>query len=102
MKFNLIYLLLLLSPYLNNHLFGQELNDFNSTIRQMGLLESQNDAKCHATASRLEDFIYGTPLSFSARNKRIEFQKKYVKSSRIGRERAEGCTRLLQGIPGDN
>ena len=80
MKSYLTYLLLLVAPYLNNYSLGQELNEFNSTIRQMGLLESQNDAKCHATASRLEDFIYGTPLSFSARNKRIDFQKKYVKN----------------------
>ena len=80
MKSYLIYTILLVAPYLNNYSFGQELNDFNSTIRQMGLLESQNDAKCHATAARLEDFIYGTPLSFSARNKRIDFQKRYVRT----------------------
>ena len=30
-------------------------------------LESQNDAKCHSTASRFEDFLFGTPLSAQAR-----------------------------------
>lgn len=53
---------------------------FEPIIGQIGELESQRDPKCHATASRLEDFIYGTPLSFEARNKRIEFQKSYVKT----------------------
>lgn len=77
-----IYLscILFLVGFCSNNLFGQALSDFQSTIRQIGTLESQNDAKCHATASRLEDFIYGTPLSFSARNNRIEFQKNYVKN----------------------
>jgi enediyne biosynthesis protein E4 len=61
-------------------LYGQEIPDFEPIIGQIGNLESQRDPKCHATASRLEDFIYGTPLSFEARNKRIEFQKAYVKT----------------------
>jgi hypothetical protein len=30
-------------------------------------LESQHDAKCHSTASRFEDFLFGTPLSAEAR-----------------------------------
>ncbi len=82
MKTYLSCILFLLVSFSNNHLFGQrpELSDFQSTIQQMGILESQNDAKCHATASRLEDFIYGTPLSFSAREHRIAFQKNYVKN----------------------
>jgi hypothetical protein len=33
----------------------------------IGTLESRSDPKCHATASRLEDFIYGTPLTSEAR-----------------------------------
>lgn len=31
-------------------------------------LESAHDAKCHSSASRFEDFLYGTPLSTPARN----------------------------------
>ena len=61
-------------------LTGQEVPDFQPLIEQIGALESQRDPKCHATASRLEDFIYGTPLSFEARSQRIEFQKTYVKT----------------------
>ena len=30
-------------------------------------LESAHDAKCHSTASRFEDFLFGTPLSDAAR-----------------------------------
>lgn len=60
--------------------FGQVDDDLQSILNKIGTLESARDPKCHATASRLEDFIYGTPLSFGARNKRIEFQKNYVKT----------------------
>jgi hypothetical protein len=40
--------------------------------------ESKKDPKCLATASRLEDFMYGTPLTESARIKKIELQKNMV------------------------
>ena len=59
---------------------AQELPSIQPIIGQIGELENQKDPKCHATASRLEDFLFGTPLSFEARNKRIEFQKNYVKT----------------------
>lgn len=36
-------------------------------MRQVGTLESRFDPKCHATASRLEDFMFGTPLTTEAR-----------------------------------
>ena len=73
-------LLLFCSILFNQKIIGQEQPDFQPLIQQIGELESQKDPKCHATASRLEDFIYGTPLSFEARNKRIEFQKAFVKT----------------------
>ncbi len=38
-------------------------------------LESNRDPKCAATANRLEDFIYGTPLANEARYAKIELQK---------------------------
>lgn len=47
-------------------------------IDNIYLLESQKDPKCHATASRLESFMYGTPLTDGAREMRIELQKKLV------------------------
>ena len=36
-------------------------------LGQIGALESRFDPKCHATASRLVDFMYGTPLTMEAR-----------------------------------
>ena len=38
-------------------------------------LESQHDAKCHSTANRFEDFLYGTPLSAQARLAHDEAKK---------------------------
>ncbi|MEL7248434.1 MAG: CRTAC1 family protein [Bacteroidota bacterium] len=59
---------------------AQEIPAYNPVLSEMGELESQRDAKCHATASRLEDFIYGTPLSAEARQARINFQQTLVSS----------------------
>ena len=44
-------------------------------IEQIQNLESVKDPKCHATANRLEDFMYGTPLSQEARNIKIDILK---------------------------
>lgn len=48
-------------------------------LRLMGKLESVKDPKCHATATRLEGLIYGTPLTEDARYAKTEFQKRLVK-----------------------
>ena len=40
--------------------------------------ESTRDAKCYATATRLENFIYGTPLSDDARFLKIDLQKQII------------------------
>ncbi len=42
-------------------------------------LESGHDAKCHSTASRFEDFLYGTPLGDDGRSANIEQQKRLVR-----------------------
>jgi hypothetical protein len=42
-------------------------------------LESGSDAKCHATASRFEDFLYGTPLGDGGREANVEAQKRLVR-----------------------
>ncbi|MBW2316713.1 MAG: CRTAC1 family protein [Deltaproteobacteria bacterium] len=39
-------------------------------------LESERDAKCHSTASRFEDFLFGTPLSAQARFAHEEAKKR--------------------------
>jgi len=49
-------------------------------IESIEILESEKDPKCHATANRLEDFMFGTPLTFEARDLRIQMQKKLVRA----------------------
>ena len=49
-------------------------------INEIGELESVRDPKCYATASRLEDFIYGTPLESEARFAKIELQKQFIRA----------------------
>jgi hypothetical protein len=41
-------------------------------------LESGNDARCHSSASRFEDLLYGTPLSDGARRSQVQLQKHLV------------------------
>lgn len=48
-------------------------------IEEIGELESVRDPKCYATASRLEDFIYGTPLESDARFEKIALQKAFIR-----------------------
>src|SRR6185503_13552786 len=48
-------------------------------IEEIGELEGIRDPKCYATASRLEDFIYGTPLESEARFEKIALQKAYIR-----------------------
>ncbi|MBE7213928.1 CRTAC1 family protein [Shewanella benthica] len=48
-------------------------------LRLMGKLESAKDPKCHATATRLEGLIFGTPLTENARYAKTEFQKRLVR-----------------------
>lgn len=50
-------------------------------IDEIGELESVRDPKCYATASRLEDFIYGTPLESEARFEKIALQKAFIRSA---------------------
>lgn len=47
-------------------------------IQQILKLESSSDPKCHATASRLEDFMFGTPLHCDARFKKNQALKQWV------------------------
>ena len=41
-------------------------------------LESGSDVKCYSSASRFEDFLYGTPLGDDARHAEGEQQKRLV------------------------
>ncbi len=52
----------------------------STIIQEIGELESVRDPKCYATASRLEDFIYGTPLEPEARFEKIALQKAFIRT----------------------
>ncbi|MBK8506180.1 MAG: CRTAC1 family protein [Saprospiraceae bacterium] len=54
---------------------AQDSSSIDIIIEKISNLESNKDPKCYATANRLEDFMYGTPLTEEARNLRIEVQK---------------------------
>ena len=54
----------------------QSIDDIVNEIQQ---LEQKRDPKCYATASRLEDFMFGTPLSADARFDKNLLQKKWAK-----------------------
>jgi hypothetical protein len=49
-----------------------------SIVERIGMLEGDRDPKCDATASRLEDFMYGTPLTPAARFLKNDLQKALV------------------------
>lgn len=48
---------------------------YDNIIGEIGALEADKDPKCHATANRLEDFMFGTPLSFEAREYRTNLHQ---------------------------
>ncbi len=62
----------------HSQLSAQDFPAYSPILTEIGTLESARDPKCHATASRLEDFLYGTPLTFEARTARINFQQALV------------------------
>ncbi|CAA0094994.1 Uncharacterised protein [BD1-7 clade bacterium] len=69
-------------------------------LQSIGELEGESDPKCYATASRLEDFIYGTPLNDGARFAKIDYQKALVeglwREASIAAQRA-GESRIDRG-----
>ena len=50
-------------------------------IGQIQALESHSDPKCNASATRLENFMFGTPLTPEARFTKVALQKKLVKEA---------------------
>ncbi|MBW2692346.1 MAG: VCBS repeat-containing protein, partial [Deltaproteobacteria bacterium] len=56
--------------------FGMSVDPLLSAIEQ---LESDHDAKCHSSANRFEDFLFGTPLSDAARSASVELQVHLVR-----------------------
>lgn len=68
----------------------------DSVIAELLKLEQQREPKCYATASRLEDFMFGTPLSKEARFAKNLLQKRWVEWIwRQAAERAAAAQREL-------
>jgi len=53
-------------------------NTAASILLAIRALESDRDPKCHSTACRFENFIYGTPLTGEARDRKVELQKELI------------------------
>ncbi len=53
-------------------------DSLRSIISEIRDLEGDHEPKCYATASRLEEFIYGTPLADDARFRKNDLQKSLV------------------------
>lgn len=69
------------SIYATNEPFDlKPIQQNDSLLKLMGKLESARDPKCHATATRLEGLIYGTPLSDNARYKKAEYQQALIRN----------------------
>lgn len=51
----------------------------NDIVDEIRALENERDPKCYATAARLEDFMFGTPLTQNARFKKNLLQKAWAK-----------------------
>lgn len=58
--------------------FSQQSSNISDIIQKIYELEKERDPKCYATANRLEDFMYGTPLEEEARNLKIDIQKEII------------------------
>lgn len=54
-------------------------NSLSTILEAINQLERKSEPKCYATASRLEDFMFGTPLNQEARFAKNILQKRYVK-----------------------
>lgn len=78
MRWSTTILLLFFLLFTGKILLAQEFPAYSPVLTEIGNLESARDPKCHATASRLEDFLYGTPLTVEARTARIDFQEALV------------------------
>src|SRR3954464_11363698 len=72
----------------------------DATVGAIEKLENQRDPKCDATATRLENFMYGTPLSVEGREKKVELQKSLILG--VWKEASdEARAKNLDQIPAD-
>jgi histone H3/H4 len=80
-KIKLLYVVLVSAYCLTVNVYAQsKKNSLQEIFAEIETLENKSDPKCYATASRLEDFIYGTPLTDPARFTKNILQKKWAKN----------------------
>lgn len=79
-RFSILISVALLSAGFLQDVHGQNLQACTDLLDRIGAFEGQRDPKCAATANRLEDFIYGTPLDESARIRKADLQKEFILS----------------------
>ncbi len=80
---------------------AQENKAVTSIIQEIYNLEKDKDPKCYATANRLEDFMYGIPLTDEARNAKIDIQKELIfylknEASKIARKEGNSSIKASQ------
>jgi hypothetical protein len=63
---------------LSSDLWSATNGNLSQILAQIEKLEGGNEPKCYATASRLEDFMFGTPLSDNARFHKNNLQKQWI------------------------
>jgi len=59
-------------------IYAQTDTNMQTIISQIAELEDRRDPKCYATATRLENFMYGTPLDDEARFAKNKLQKAWA------------------------
>lgn len=90
-------------------LHSQDHSSISEIIEKIYDLEKDRDPKCYATANRLEDFMFGTPLEEDARNLKIEIQKELIyylkekgtilaKKDHLSKISAENVTAVLREL----
>lgn len=75
---------------------AQSLESSVNLLGQIGAFEGQRDPKCAATANRLEDFMYGTPLNEGARIVKAELQKELIRSIWIKADKLQRKTKATE------
>lgn len=73
-------LLLAFFFWLPSSMACQTLDRCQGLLQQMAEFEGQRDPKCAATANRLEDFMFGTPLTPPAREAKVDVQKSLIRN----------------------
>ncbi|NQZ09908.1 MAG: hypothetical protein HRT35_22380, partial [Algicola sp.] len=82
-------------------LWANASSDLDQILAQIEKLEGGNEPKCYATASRLEDFMFGTPLSDIARFHKNNLQKQWIvavwnRASQLAKKQAKKPVTVAQ------